>query len=64
MSKPMELYQKYNAQPFALVDNIKILNYADTGLTPEDSDSFVAALEEGIFSHPSASEEDLEKWFK
>jgi hypothetical protein len=64
MSKPLELYQMYNTQPFKLVDNIKILNYAETGLTPEDADSFVAALDEGIFSHPSAIEEDLEKWFK
>ena len=64
MSKPIELYQMYNAQPFALIDNIKVLNYADAGLTAEDSDSFVSALEEGIFSHPSAGEEDLGKWFK
>ncbi len=64
MSEPMELYQMYNTQPFALVDNIKVLNYADTGLTPKDADSFVAALDEGIFSHPSASEEDIGKWFK
>jgi hypothetical protein len=55
MLEPIELYQMYNSQPFALVDNIKVLNYAD---------SFITALDEGIFSHPSASKQDLEKWFK
>jgi hypothetical protein len=64
MSEPMELYQMYNAQPFALIDNIQVLNYADTGLTSEDADTFIAALDEGIFSHPSATKQELEKWFK
>ena len=64
MSEPMELYQMYTAQPFALIENIKVLNYADTGLSAEDADSFIAALDQGIYSHPSASKQDLEKWFK
>ncbi|XPF94987.1 hypothetical protein ACM9HF_02945 [Colwellia sp. RE-S-Sl-9] len=64
MSEPMELYQMYTAQPFTLIENIKVLNYADTGLSAEDADSFIAALEQGIYSHPSASKQDLEKWFK
>ncbi len=64
MSEPMELYQMYTAQPFTLIENIKVLNYADTGLSAEDADSFIAALDQGIYSHPSASKQDLEKWFK
>lgn len=64
MSKPMELYQMYKTQPFTLVENIKVLNYADTGLSSEDADSFIGALDEGIYSHPSATKQELEKWFK
>lgn len=64
MSEPMELYQMYTAQPFTLIENIKVLNYADTGLSAEDADSFIDALDEGIFSHPSATKQELEKWFK
>lgn len=64
MSEPMELYQMYKTQPFKLVENIKVLNYADTGLSAEDVESFIGALDEGIFSHPSATKQELEKWFK
>jgi hypothetical protein len=64
MSEPLELYQMYNTQPFKLVENIKVLNYSDTGLSDEDADSFIVALDEGIFSHPSATKQELEKWFK
>jgi len=64
MPEPIELYQMYKTRPFTLVENIKILNYADSGLTPEDADTFITALDEGIFSHPSANKQELEKWFK
>ncbi len=64
MSEPIQLYQMYNTQPFGLIENIKVLNYGDTGLKTEDADSFINAMDEGIFSHPAATKKELEKWFK
>lgn len=64
MSEPLELYQMYKTKPYALVDNIKTINYLNTGLTIEEANSFAEGLDEGIFSHPSASKKELDKWFK
>ena len=63
MDEPLQMYQAYNIRPFELVGNIKILNYADTGLSSDDANLLINALDEGIYSHPSATREGLEKLF-
>ncbi|MGH8436914.1 MAG: hypothetical protein ACRERX_21190 [Pseudomonas sp.] len=63
MRMPLELYQMYQLHPFKLIDNIKVLNFEDSGLNPDDANLFTSALEEGIFSHPSATKEQLNQWF-
>jgi hypothetical protein len=64
MVEPIQLYQMYSSNPFGLIDNLKVLNYEATGLSSEDANSFATALDEGIFSHPSATKNELERWFK
>ena len=63
MQLPLELYQAYQPHPFKLIDNVKVLNFGESGLDPEDTNSFISALDEGIFSHPSATKEQLNQWF-
>lgn len=63
MVEPIQLYQMYSFKPFGLIENIKVLNFESTGLNSEDANSFATALDEGIFSHPSASKKELEQWF-
>ncbi len=62
MSEPLRLYQMFQPQPFKLLDNIKILNFDDTGLKMENANKFISALDTGIASHPTASEK-WESWF-
>ena len=63
MSAPLELYQMYQYQPFELIDNIKILNFESTGLSMQDADVFSSALTEGLYLHPSATKEQVQRWF-
>lgn len=64
MTEPLKIYQMYSTNPFTLLGNIKVLYYAETGLRTEDSGTFIDALDQGIYSHPSASVEQLEHLFK
>jgi hypothetical protein len=64
MTEPLRIYQMYRTNPFTLLDKIKVLNYTETGLRTEDANLFIDALDQGIYSHPSASEEQLQRWFK
>jgi hypothetical protein len=63
MQLPLELYQMYQPHPYKLIDNVKVLNFDECGLYQEDANLFTSALDEGIFSHPSATKEQLNQWF-
>ena len=62
VTEPIKFYQEFNPQPFKLKGNIKILNFEDAGFSLEDGELFHSSLDEGISSHPSASDK-WESWF-
>ncbi len=64
MATPLELYQPYQFQPFALEGNIKVLNYEASGLDMGEENVFIDAINSSAFTHPSAPKELLERWFE
>ena len=62
LKEPLKLYQAFDPKPFKLKGNIKIMNFEETGLKLDESETFQNALDEGITSHTTANEK-WESWF-
>jgi len=63
MSEPIQIYQMFQPKPFKLIDNIKVLNFEESGLSMSQAEDFHQALDEGIASQSKANEK-WESWFE
>lgn len=55
MSEPLQAYQMVNPSPFKLVDNIKLMNYLETGLDKNAYGDFLAGLNAAIDANKEAA---------
>ncbi len=62
LKEPLKIYQAFNPKPFKLIGNIKVLNFEKVGFELSQGQEFNDALDEGITSHPTASDK-WESWF-
>lgn len=55
MSQPLQVYQMINPYPFKLIDNIKIINYLETGLDKDAYGEFLDGLNAAIDANKEAA---------
>ena len=58
MSQPLQAYQMINPSPFKLIDNIKLMNYLETGLDKDAYGDFLNGLNAAI----DANKETAKNW--
>lgn len=63
LNKPIEAYQMYQKYPFKLIGHIQIVNYIESGLSPDEQQKFISGLDSGINEHPTGSKK-WESWYE